>query len=460
MMMGNPMRIALVALAFASTLHAADWPQWLGPQRDGVWRETGLVDTFPKDLKPLWSQSLGQGYSGPAVSDGKLFVMDRELAKDAKNPANVFDSKSKVDGNERVLCFNSKTGQPLWKHEYPCTYQISYAAGPRCTPTVDGKHVYTLGAMGDLYCLDKANGNMKWKKNLVKDYAAKVPVWGFACHPLIDGDKLIVVGGGPDKLVIAFDKLTGNELWHSQSCEGDFGYCPPVILEFGGIRQLIVWHSQACVGLDPGTGKRLWKYEFSVKAALNTPLPRKIGDHLLIVSFYQGSTLLKVGKDSVEVTWKSKAKGERPNLTTDLSSIMCTPFIDDGTIYGVCSYGELRGVDAMTGKRLWSTMKATRGALTPPKVAENEEPAESERWSNAFIVKQEQRYLLFNEQGDLIIAKMTPKGYEEVSRAHLIDPTNTMAGRRSKVVWMHPAFADKCVFVRNDDVIRCYSLAK
>jgi hypothetical protein len=170
--------------------------------------------------------------------------------------------------------------------------------------------------------------------------------------------------------------------------------------------------------------------------------------------------LLKVSADKATVAWKSKAKGEMPNLTTDLSSIMPTPVIDGDHIYGVCSYGQLRCIKIASGERVWETMQATRGALTPAKVAMNEEPAPTERWSNAFIVKQADRYFLFNEQGDLIIAKLSPKGYEEVSRAHLIDPTNGMAGNNRKVVWMHPAFANQCVFVRNDKEIVCFSLAK
>jgi outer membrane protein assembly factor BamB len=261
--------------------------------------------------------------------------------------------------------------------------------------------------------------------------------------------------------VVAFDKKTGKELWASQSCGGDFGYSPPMIYEFGGKRQLIIWHTRAVVGLEPDTGKRLWRVEFAVQAALTVPTSRKVGDDkLFVTSFYNGSMLLKVGADKADVVWKSKAKGERPDLTTDLSSIMCTPWVDGDHIYGVCSYGQLRCIEANTGKRVWETMQATRGKLTPPKVAAESEPAESERWSLAFIIPQGDRYFLFNEQGDLIIAKMSPKGYEELDRAHILAPTNTMAGRGRLVVWMHPAFANKCVYVRNDKELICYSLAK
>lgn len=441
-------------------LHAADWPQWLGPQRDGVWREDGILDRFPAGgPKKLWSVPVGLGYAGPAVVRGRVFIADRQLGEGAVNPDNPFQREKPVEGTERVLCLDALTGRELWKHEYPCRYRISYAAGPRCTPLVDEFAVYMLGAMGDLICLDDVNGDVRWSKNLVNDFGGEVPVWGFACHPLLDGERLIVVGGGADKLVIALNRLTGETIWTSQTCEGDFGYSPPMIYEFGGRRQLIIWHSQAVVGLDPETGKRIWRVPFDAKAALTAPTPRKVGEQLFVTRFYNGSMLLNVTADGATEAWRSKARGERPNLTTDLSAIMCTPFIEDGHIYGVCSYGQLRCLD-LTGKRIWSSMEATRGRLTPPRVAASDEPADSERWSNAFIVKQGERFFLFNEQGELVIAKLSPAGYEELSRATLLEPVNTMAGRNRKVVWMHPAFADRKVFARSDAEAVCYDLAK
>jgi outer membrane protein assembly factor BamB len=451
-----------VVVASVGVCAAEDWPQWLGPKRDGVWRDTGLVDKFPAGgPKEVWRVPVGVGYAGPAVANGKVFVTDYVAGAGTKLPDGGF-AKGRFAGKERVACRDAATGKQLWLIEYPVEYTVSYAAGPRCTPTVDGEMVYTLGTMGDLKALAVADGKEVWSKNFMKDYEAGLPVWGFACHPLVDGDKLICLAGGTnDRLVIAFDKKTGKEVWAAESCGGDFGYSPPMIYEFGGKRQLVVWHTKAVVGLEPETGKRLWRVEFDAKFALTAPTPRKVGsDGLFVTSFYNGSMLMKVGAGKADVVWKSKARGETPKLTTDLSSIMCTPWVDGDSIYGVCSYGQLRCLEANTGKRVWESMQATRGKLTPAKVAEEPEPAERERWSLAFIVPQGDRYFLFNEQGDLIIAKLSPKGYEEIDRAHIIDPTNTMAGRGRLVVWMHPAFADKCVFARNDKELICVSLAK
>jgi outer membrane protein assembly factor BamB len=451
---------AVLLLAVSAAARADDWPQWFGPQRDGVWREDGILDTFPTGGPKLkWRAPVGMGYAGPAVAAGKVFVPDRQLATGSANPANPFDSKA-IPGNERVACFDAATGAQLWKHEYPCEYRISYAAGPRCTPAVDADRVYALGAMGDLVCLRVADGSVVWSKNLPAEYAAKVPVWGYAGHPLIDGDKLIVVAGGSnDRLVVAFDKLTGKQVWASQSCEGDFGYGAPVVFTFGGRRQVVVWHTRAVVGLDPDTGKRLWAVPFDVKFALTAPTPRQVGaDGLFVTSFYNGSMLLKVSADSAGVVWKSKAKGEKPSQTTDLSSIMGTPAVDGDHLYGGCSYGEFRCLKAATGERVWKTMAVTRGALTPPAVAAEPEPTDGERWANVFVVPHRGRHFLFNEQGDLILAKLTPAGYAELGRAHLLDPTGS--AQKRKVVWTHPAFAGRCVFARNDNELVCYDLSK
>jgi outer membrane protein assembly factor BamB len=450
----------VVIVASAGVCTAEDWPQWLGPKRDGVWRETGLVEKFPPGgPKQVWKEPIGIGYAGPAVAGGKLFVTDYVPGEKAKLPDSGF-AKGRHAGKERVICREAATGKQLWSAEYPVEYTMSYPAGPRCTPTVDGDTVYTLGAMGDLKALAVADGKEVWSKNFMKDYDAGLPQWGFAAHPLVDGEKLIcLVGGKNDRLVVAFDKKTGKQLWASQSCLGDFGYSPPMIYEFGGKRQLIIWHTKAVVGLEPDTGKRLWRVEFDVRSALTAPTARKVGaDKLFVTSFYNGSMLLKVSADKAETVWKSKASGERADQTTDLSSIMCTPWVNGDHIYGVCSYGQLRCIEADTGTRVWETMQATRGKLTPAKIAAEPEPAERERWSLAFIIPHGDRYFLFNEQGDLIIAKLSPKGYEEIDRTHIIDPTNKMAGRL--VVWMHPAFANKCVYARNDKELICVSLAK
>jgi len=431
---------------------ADDWPQWLGKDRDGEWKETGILDKFPDGgPKVVWRAKTGQGYGGPAVADGKVFFGDRILTnKDGQQDASI---RSGTQGVERMICLDQKTGTLLWKHENLIEYKISYGAGPRCTPTVDGDRVYLLGAMGDLNCFNVADGKVLWSKNFLKDYEAKLNIWGFAAHPLVDGDKLIcLVGGSGERLVVAFDKKTGKELWTSQSLMADAGYSAPVIYDYDGRRTLVIWHSRAAVGLDPESGKRFWAYPWQIKFALTAPMPIKVGaDRLFLTAFYDGPAMLKIGAESTPTeVWKPVTKGERPNQSVGLQSIMPTPYLKDDHIYGVCSYGELRCISANTGERVWETRKATVGTKT--------DEGKETRWGNAFLTPNGDRTFLFNERGELIIAKLTPKGYEEIDRAKIVEPTNKMAGRPT--VWCHPAYAGKCLFVKNDEEMVCVSLAK
>ena len=425
-----------------SALRADDWPQWLGPQRDAVWRETGIVEKFPEGgLKVRWRVPIGGGYAGPSVAKGRVYLMDRQLAKGITNPANPF-ARGEIPGSERVLCLNEPDGKILWQYEYDCAYTVSYGSGPRATPAVHDGKVYALGAEGNLVCLDSEKGTLVWSRDFKKDFGVKTPVWGFAGHPLVDGKKLICLAGGDGTVAVAFDKDTGKELWRALTAK-EPGYAPPMIYEFDGKRQLILWHPEAVNSLDPETGKIFWTYPLtrSVQSGMTIPTPRKVGDRLFLTSFYNGSLMLRVDSDKPSLVWASKKVSEKD--TDGLHSVFATPLIENGYIYSPCSYGQFRCLKADTGERIWETFEPTTG--------------KSERWGNAFIVKNGGRCFLFNEKGDIIIAKLSPEKYEEIRRAHLLEPTNRDPGRL--VVWSHPAFANKSVYARNDKEIVCVSLA-
>ncbi len=418
--------IILSILLTGITASADDWPQWGGPNRDIVWRESGIVDKLPTDglLPRVWSAPVGEGYSGPAVAEGLVYLTDR-----------IHDA-----GTERVLCFDAETGKEVWKHEYPVRYTVSYPAGPRATPVIDEGRVFTIGAEGHMFCFDATTGKEIWKKEFQKDFGTKMPIWGMAASPLVDGEKLITLVGGSDgALIVAFNKATGEEIWRSLD-DPVIGYAPPVIYEFGGRRQLIIWHPSAVSSLDPESGKVIWEHPWEIKAGLSIPMPRKLDGRLFLTSFYNGPLMLKIGAEGAEVSWKGTSNNERD--TDGLHSIMPTPVVTDSTIFGVCSYGQLRGLDTKTGKRLWETLDATG----------------SGRWWNAFIIPHEDRYFLHNEQGDLIIANLSADGYEELSRAKLVEPTRKV--QRRMTIWSHPAFAMKSVFARNDKELVRVSLAK
>ncbi len=205
------------------------------------------------------------------------------MATGESNPANPFQRGS-VARSERVLCLDAADGSVLWTHEYECAYTVSYPSGPRTTPVVADGKVYTLGAEGHLVCLNAADGEVQWSRKLKEDYNVQSPVWGFAASPLLDGDRLICLVGGPTSLVVAFRKDSGKEIWRALSAN-DPGYCPPMIYEAGGKRQLIIWHPAAIHSLNPETGEVYWSEPFEVRSGLTIPTPRKSGNLLFVTSF-------------------------------------------------------------------------------------------------------------------------------------------------------------------------------
>ena len=439
-------RVAVLSSLLYGSICArcADWPQWLGPNRDSVWTETGILEKFPAEGPPArWRSKIGSGYAGPVVAKGRVYVMDRVLAQNASNPSDPFQRGS-ITGGERVLCLNEADGKVLWQHQYECAYTISYPAGPRVAPLVSDGKVFTLGAEGNLYCLDAESGKPLWSHDFKKELGIKTPMWGFAGHPLLEGDKLICLAGGAGSTLIAFNRNTGKEVWRALSTE-EPGYSSPILCKAAGKKQVILWQPEGVDSVDPENGNLYWAVPFKSRSGLTVSTPRVMDDFLFCTSFYNGSLMLRLdqSKPGAIPAWQTLKGNEKD--TTHLNSILCTPFLEHGYIYGVCSYGQLRCLKAETGERVWETFQATTAG----------EPV---RWANAFIVKNGQRFFLFNEGGDLIIANLSPKGYEEISRAHLLEPANKDPGRA--VVWSHPAFANRCVYARNDNEIVCENLAE
>jgi outer membrane protein assembly factor BamB len=436
-------------LALGGSARALDWPQWFGPNRDGVWREKGLIDKFPADgPQILWRTPLGGGYSGPAVAGNRVYVLDRvpAVGPDGK----PLSGKEGIKGKEELVCLNIADGKVIWRHEYDCLYKVSYPSGPRTTPLIHENRVYALGAMGDLCCLEADTGKPIWSKNLVKEYKVDpTPLWGYAAHPLVDGDLLYSLVGGEGSAVVAFDKKTGKEVWKALTAD-EICYSPPMIFEACGKRQLIIWHSSSVNGLDPVTGKSYWKVLYPAngkpqRPAVNVVTLRREGDLLFLSSTYHGPMMLKFAADKPEVSVLWRKEPKIPMKPEGLCSLMPSPVLKDGHVYGVSFDGALICLEAETGKQLWQTYDLMDG-----------KPIDC---GTAFLVPQDDRYVIFTEKGDLVLATMTPKEFKEVSRAHVIEAAESARGR--KVVWSHPAFAHQSVFVRNEkEIIRIDMAAK
>ena len=436
-----PIGASIVMFAMSVGVSADDWPQWRGVDRLAEWHEDGIVEGFPEGgLSVSWRVPIRSGYAGPAVANGRVVVLDWVEDPDSRT----------LDGTERVLVLEELTGDVLWTYEWRTSYRMlmgSYAIGPRATPTVDGSRVYVVGATGRLFCLDVETGVLIWQSDYVEDFDTSVPPWGVTSAPLVDGDRLIaIVGGEPDALVVAFDKLTGAEVWRALDVVSEAGYGQPVIHEAGGARQLIVWHPTGLSALDPETGGVFWEQDWVTTDGITVATPVMSDDYLLVSQLYHGSLMMRLSQDrpSAQLLWKGSSRSYQRGETDGLHAMTSTPVIIGDHLYGVGAWGELRGLDARTGERVWMSDAMTAQV----------------EYATAFFVKHGDRYFVNNDDGDLIIAQFTPDGYVELDRTRLIKPTAAPEHGPDRLVnWVHPAYANRHVIQRNDVEIVRVSLA-
>ncbi len=413
-----------------SAARADDWPQWRGPHRDGVWRESGIVERLPGPQIPLrWSAPISGGYSGPTVALGRVYVSDR-----VEEP----------EEQERIHCFRWTDGKKLWTFAYPCRYgSLTYRTGPRAAVTVADGLAFSLGAVGHLVCLDAETGRLVWRKDLREEYQAKMPDWGMAASPLVYGDLLISQVGGPNgACLMAFDKRTGKERW--RALDDPASYSAPILIEQAGRKVLVCWTGSRVVGLDPRTGRLYWHHPFRhSRWVLSVATPVFHNGRLFVSAFYDGSLMLRLDPEhlAVEKVWRRSGPDERQ--TDSLHALLSTPCILGDYVYGVDSYGQLRCLEADTGDRIWEDRTATSQI----------------RWGTIHMVQNGENTWMLNDRGELIIARLAPDRFHELSRAKLIEPTRGQLRRRNGVCWSHPAFAYRHVFARNDQQLVCASLA-
>jgi len=425
------LRVAFLSICLlwgARTL-GDDWPQWRGPQRDGVWRETGMVNAFgAQETESLWRTSVGNGYSGPTVSEGRVFLMDRDMER---------------SNRERVLCFDAETGESIWTVEYDCTYHsIGYPEGPRTSVACEKGFVYSLGTMGDVYCIHAGDGEIRWRLDLKDRYSLKMPVWGLAASPLLwKGLLLLQAGAREGACMVALDKTSGKEVW--RALEDGASYSSPIIVTRKGVDVLVCWTAQRVVGLDPLTGRLFWAVPMppgEIRQNVATPVLWR--DYLFLSSFFDGALLLKLSEDGRDASkvWRRKGANERD--TDALHCCISTPVLWEDYIYGIDSYGKLRCLEIGTGDRIW----------------EEDSVVPLGRWATAHLVRNGAKIWIFSEKGELIVARFSPKGYEELDRTQVIDVSVKPLDRRGGVCWAHPAFAGGRLYARNDRELVCVEL--
>ena len=406
-----------VILMVAAGGSFADWPQYLGPDRNAVSTEKGLLRSWPENgPKVLWTISLGPGYGGAAVSEGKVYILDRVRSK-----------------QDILRCLDLLTGQELWSYAYDAPGRVSHP-GSRSTPAVDGNYIYTCGSFGDLNCFDKNTHKPVWNKNVWKDFdGGRIPRWAISQNPLIYGGSVIAASQTSKAGVVSYDKLTGQVKWASAALPGNAGYVSPAIVRIGGNDNLVMIMAGsrgggggAVVGMDPQNGRQLWIYE-GWSCRIPVPNVTEIGDGRLFITggYEAGSAMIKVekGGDSYTVTELYK--------TDDFGTHCHPPVLYEGHLYAHCTTNTRRdGMVCMDidGKVKWKTGRS---------------PVFDK---GGFLLADGLIFSVDGRQGILYLVEPGPAGYKELAKARLLD-TNEC--------WGPLALVDDKLLIRDQKQMRC-----
>ena len=393
-------------LAFA----AEDWQHWRGPTSDGCWNPQDIpADFAKKEPVRLWKKEISAGFGGVTVNSGRVYVMDR-----LKTPKEV----------ERILCFDAESGGNVWQHSWEVSYgSMEYGTGPRSSVNITDGKAYALGATGVAICLDAMTGNVIWQVDTVKTFGAKIPKWGFAASPVIDGDRVLLHVGVDDGSVIALDKSTGKEVWRGGPDPA--GYCTPEIISHAGTRQLIAWGPEHVQNLDPESGRVNWLFPYKITYGVSIAQPLYHDGILLVSGYWHGAKALQLGT-SARLLWENQ---------TDICGLMSAPLFKDGVVYMLDKTRGLQAFELKTGRILWSN----DNSLTP----KDSNPQMSLVWM------QESANLaaLLNANGELVYATLKPEKCKELARWQIIGKT-----------WAHPAFAGNRIFARSDKELSAWRL--
>jgi outer membrane protein assembly factor BamB len=399
---------ALFLLAWCATpaaaQAAAEWPQWRGPNRDGISKETGLLKQWPESGPPLaWKAAgAGRGYSSLAASKGRLYTMGQRGER------------------EFVVAFDFKTGKELGATPYGQAFRNDRGDGPRGTPTVDGDRVYALGGSGDLAALDAASGKVVWAMNVLQKFGGRNITWGISESPLVVGEKLLVNPGGPGASVVALNKKDGSLIWKSQSDPA--GYSSGIPVQINGKTQVVFFTSTRGLGLDLETGNLLWDYPKAANRTANAATPVARGNRVWISSDYgNGGGLVEIKAGEKGMT------AAEVYFTREMRNHHSSSVLIGDHLYGF-SGGILTAMGFDTGQIAWKDRSVGKGSLV---------------YADGLI------YLL-SEDGVVGLAEATPEGYREKGRFRI--PQDSLP------TWAHPIVAGGHLFIRDQDTIYAYDL--
>ena len=379
-----------------------DWPNWRGPDRNGISMETDWLGTWPESgPKQVWQGSLGTGFSSIAVCNGKVYTMGNTGQNGPEDDA---------DEKDVVFCLDANTGKEIWEKEYPCSLAPqNYEGGPHATPTVDGNKVYTFSKQGHAYCFDAETGKVIWSRDLQKEEGLKPPTWGFAGSPLIQGNLVILNAGSAGT---ALDKTSGKVVWKSQSAVA--GYSTPLPFKINDQEGLAMFTDKEMVAVNAADGKELWQYPWETDWDINAAEPIFSGDAVFLSSGYKtGCALVQISKGEFKELWRHKNMRNQVN-----SSVLW-----EGHIYGfdgnVGGGGILRCLDIKTGEERWSQNGLGTGSL----------------------MLADGKLIILSEKGELVIAQATPKEFKVLRRSQIL------TGK----CWTVPVLCNGKIYARNAD---------
>ena len=369
---------------------AADWPQWRGPNNDGISNETGWSTQWGEGgPKQLFKLNVGIGCSSVAVSKGRLYTMGN------------------TNNTDTVWCIDAATGKEVWKQSYPCPLDPNmFEGGPGATPTVDGDRVYTLSRSGDLHCLDAASGKVVWRKHLVNDLGGKPPKWGYAGSPLVLGKWVIVDAGAPGAATVAFDKATGGIVWKNGDEEA--AYSSPLAFESGGKKYLAVFDAFGLVIREADGGNTAAKQEWKTNYDINAATPIVSGDKVFVASGYgKGGAQFQFAGSELKYVWQTKKM--RNQLSTSV--------LWRGYLYGF-DESKLNCLDFANGDVKWTKDDLGKGSL----------------------MLADGKLIIQSEKGDIVIAAAAPDGFKELARAKVLDQR----------CWVVPVLANGRIYCKNN----------
>ncbi len=409
---------ALAALITATGLAiATDWPQWRGPDRNGISQEKGLLQQWPKEgPKLVWKVTdMGKGYSTPAVVGDRLYLLASEGLENE-----FVAAVSATDGKRIWTTRLGNVGQPNQKPEFPAA---------RSTPTVEREFLYALGSDGDLACLERDSGKIRWQKHLRNDFAGKPGTWAYAESPLVDGNTLVCTPGGSEATILALNKNTGDVLWKCALPEGDeAGYASAMVVEVGGIRQYVQLLQKGLVGVEAKSGKFLWRFAKAVsRFNANIPSPLVSGDMVFVGSAGTGGGAVRLqAKDGGVVAEPLYFEAKLP------TAIGGTVKVGD-FLYGTTAQAMLC-VDFKTGQVKW----------------------EERALGAASLCFADCRLYLHGENGEAALVEPSADGYRE--RGRFMPPEPPVHPNNMEKAWAYPVVANGRLYLRDHGCLWCYAV--